>query len=116
MHNGGGPACLRLRVVLTDRELERVKPGVLFNESLYAALKSWIEKHYRDRLTPADLGDVKLLNESRNALDDLTKILGLGSIYRFQGALSKCGNLIMNRPAPRVKDKKKVRNQLWQCR
>jgi succinylarginine dihydrolase len=51
---------------------------------LFGRLDSWIEKHYRDRLAPADLTDPQLLVESRSALDELTQILGLGSLYDFQ--------------------------------
>jgi succinylarginine dihydrolase len=32
-----------------------------------------------------DLRDPQLIEESRAALDELTQILGLGSIYPFQG-------------------------------
>jgi succinylarginine dihydrolase len=32
----------------------------------------------------ADLADPALLDESRHALDELTQILGLGSLYDFQ--------------------------------
>jgi succinylarginine dihydrolase len=85
MHNGGGPACLRLRVVLTDRERSLVNPAVFLTDALYESLKRWIERHYRDRLTPADLADPQLLDESRRALDELTRVLELGSIYPFQG-------------------------------
>ena len=84
MRNGGGPACLRLRVVLTDDELATMHQGVLFTDELHERLTTWIERHYRDRLTPDDLADPSLLNESRAALDDLTGILDLGPIYRFQ--------------------------------
>lgn len=84
MRNGGGPACLRLRVVLTDAELQAVAPGVLMNESLFSTLNNWVERHYRDRLTEADLADPHLLIENRQALDELTRIMGLGSIYPFQ--------------------------------
>ena len=84
MRNGGGPACLRLRVVLTDAELQAVAPGVLMNESLFLTLNNWIDRHYRDRLTEADLADPQLLIENRQALDELTRIMGLGSIYPFQ--------------------------------
>jgi succinylarginine dihydrolase len=84
MRNGGGPACLRLRVVLTDAELQAVAPGVLMNESLFLTLNNWVDRHYRDRLTEADLADPQLLIENRQALDDLTRIMGLGSIYPFQ--------------------------------
>ena len=84
MQNGGGPACLRLRVVLTDDQLARVHGGVLFDERLERELVAWVEAHYRDRLALDDLRDPKLLDESRHALDRLTQILGLGSIYEFQ--------------------------------
>ena len=84
MQNGGGPACLRLRVVLTEIELERVHAPVLLTDTLYAELTAWVERHYRDRLAPEDLADSELEEESRSALDDLTQILKLGSIYSFQ--------------------------------
>jgi len=84
MKNGGGPACLRLRVVLNEAERGAVTPGVWIDDTLFTRLDGWIETHYRDRLAPADLADPKLLNESRTALDELTQILGLGSLYDFQ--------------------------------
>jgi succinylarginine dihydrolase len=84
MRNGGGPACLRLRVVLTDAELAAMAPGVRFSAALHAQLETWVKLHYRDRLTPRDLADPALLEESRRALDELTSILGLGAIYPFQ--------------------------------
>jgi succinylarginine dihydrolase len=85
MRNGGGPACLRLRVALTATELSRMNRGVLLDATLYEKLVAWVRAHYRDRLHPDDLADPKLLEESRAALDSLTRILGIGSIYRFQG-------------------------------
>jgi succinylarginine dihydrolase len=84
MNNGGGPACLRLRVPLQDEERARVKPGVFFSERLESELAAWIRKHYRDRLVAADLGDPLLARETMAALDALTGLLGLGSVYDFQ--------------------------------
>ena len=84
MQNGGGPACLRLRVVLTDDQFARVHPGVIFDERLERELVRWVEWNYRDRLEMNDLRDPKLLDDSRAALDRLTQIVGLGSIYEFQ--------------------------------
>lgn len=84
MKNGGGPACLRLRVCLTAEELAAVHPGVLFSEPLFQQLNQWIDRHYRDRLSLKDLADPALLQESRAALDELTAILGLGAFYSFQ--------------------------------
>ena len=84
MRNGGGPACLRLRVVLTEAERAAVNPKIWLDDALYARLVAWAGKHYRDRLVFADLADPQLLDESRHALDELTQILGLGSLYEFQ--------------------------------
>ncbi len=84
MQNGGGPACLRLRVALNQAELAAVNPGVLLTPALYLELLAWVDTHYRDRLSEADLGDPQLLLESRTALDELTRILKLGSVYPFQ--------------------------------
>ena len=84
MQNGGGPACLRLRVALNEREISAVHQKALMNETVYSDLVSWVEKHYRDRISPEDLADPLLLVESRTALDELTQLLDLGSIYPFQ--------------------------------
>jgi succinylarginine dihydrolase len=84
MRNGGGPACLRLRVELDEAEARAVNPGVLMSDALYGKLTAWVEKHYRDRLADADLADPQLLVECRTALDELTQILRLGVVYPFQ--------------------------------
>ncbi|MCW3479142.1 N-succinylarginine dihydrolase [Neisseriaceae bacterium JH1-16] len=84
MQNGGGPACLRLRVALSDAEIAAVNPKVMMSDALFGQLNGWVDKHYRDRLSPDDLADPQLLVECRTALDELTVILGLGSVYPFQ--------------------------------
>ena len=84
MRNGGGPACLRLRVELNEKQLDAVNPATLMNDGLYGRLTAWVEKHYRDRLGDSDLGDPDLLIECRTALDELSRILSLGSVYPFQ--------------------------------
>ncbi len=85
MRNGGGPACLRLRVVLTEEELAATNPGQRFTPALRHRLEAWAGTRYRDRLLPADLADPSLLVECRTALDELTQILSLGSdFYPFQ--------------------------------
>jgi succinylarginine dihydrolase len=87
MRNGGGPACLRLRVVLNETELQRVNSFQRLDDGLYPRLEQWIERWYREELAPADLADPQLLDESRHALDQLTAILNLGSdFYPFQRA------------------------------
>ena len=45
-----------------------------------------MRRHYRDRLAPADLRDPALAREAMTALDELTRMLRLGSVYDFQRA------------------------------
>ena len=84
MQNGGGPACLRLRVVLTQEELDATNSKFILNDQLYAELKSWVERNYREQISPDDLADPNLARECFVALDELTQIFGLGSFYEFQ--------------------------------
>ncbi|HMA30765.1 MAG TPA: N-succinylarginine dihydrolase, partial [Casimicrobiaceae bacterium] len=84
MRNGGGPACLRLRVPLTPAEHAAIRGRVVLDDRLATALEAWIRRHYRDRLDPTDLRDPALLDESRRALDELTRLLELPSVYPFQ--------------------------------
>ncbi|MGV8928173.1 MAG: N-succinylarginine dihydrolase [Brevundimonas sp.] len=85
MRNGGGPACLRLRVVLTEAEQAATNPAMRLTDALHARLSTWANRWYRESLAPADLADPQLLAESRGALEELTGILSLGTgFYPFQ--------------------------------
>jgi succinylarginine dihydrolase len=84
MRNGGGPACLRLRVALTAAERAAIVANIWLDDALHAALVGWVERNYRDRLAPSDLADPALLIEGRRALDELSALLRLGSVYPFQ--------------------------------
>jgi succinylarginine dihydrolase len=84
MRNGGGPACLRLRVVLNEQELVQVNPSFVLTDKLFTTLNQWVDKHYRNDLSASDLADPDLLVEGRAALDELTQIMQLGSFYNFQ--------------------------------
>ena len=81
MKNGGGPACLRLRVVLSEEELNAIHQGVILTEDLYIKLKDWILKHYRDVLSPADFIDPYLYRESEAAFHELMHLLNLSSYH-----------------------------------
>lgn len=84
MRNGGGPACLRLRVPLTAEELKAVNPACIMDEAKLRTLEAWVMKHYPETLTPDSIKDPELMHRSRAALDELTRILALGNVYDFQ--------------------------------
>jgi len=84
MRNGGGPACLRNRIVLNQLEISQLPQKIIAKEATIDSLIQWADQHYRDQLLPADLVDPKFIDEVRIALDQMTQILDLGSIYEFQ--------------------------------
>jgi succinylarginine dihydrolase len=85
MRNGGGPACLRLRVVMNDAQHYALDARCIMSDALFDDLNHWINKHYRETLSPDDLADPTLMHEGRTALDELTQIMKLGSgFYPFQ--------------------------------
>jgi len=84
MHNGGGPACLRLRVRLEPHEEKALRGRILWNGNVHDQLVACVSNRYRDLVTLDDLADPEFVNECRTALDEITQILDLGSIYAFQ--------------------------------
>ena len=80
MRNGGGPACLRLRVVMTEDELASCHQGVILDEELIDDLQACVRSTYRDRLAPADLADPKFADECRIAREALLEILELDAL------------------------------------
>ena len=61
MCNGGGPACLRLRVVLSEEELAAVNQDYIFDEAKYQNLKDKIESRYPDEFELKDICSKALL-------------------------------------------------------
>jgi succinylarginine dihydrolase len=72
--------------VLTAQQAAAMHQGVIFTEALHAQLVTWVERHYRDRLSPADLADPALAGEIDAALTALTGILGMPTLYDLPGA------------------------------
>ena len=77
MRNGGGPACLRLRVVMTEEEIASAHQGTLLDEARIDALQAVVRKHYRDELSPADLADPLFAEECLAARQAILDVLNL---------------------------------------
>lgn len=77
MRNGGGPACLRLRVVMTAEERATCHQGVLLDEARIDALQDVVRATYRDRLSVADLADPAFMDECLTARERLLRELDL---------------------------------------
>lgn len=77
MRNGGGPACLRLRVVMTAEERAACHQGILLDEEKIDVLQNIIRETYRDRLSAADLADPAFVEECRTARKAIIEVLDL---------------------------------------
>ena len=80
MSNGGGPACLRLRVPLTEREIENMAQGILFSTEIYRQIKSWVESFYSAKFDGQSLSDSSVHSKNQKALKELSGLLGLGPL------------------------------------
>lgn len=83
MCNGGGPACLRLRIEMTNDEISKSHTPIFLTPALYEALVKWVEQYYRDKLTLKDLEDPQLLKECQDALSQLSNLLKINKLYKF---------------------------------
>lgn len=81
MANGGGPACLRLRIPLRADQLATVHDGFMITHTRLAELTTWVERHYRDRLATTDLCDPNLIGEHHAALRELSDICHCPTLY-----------------------------------
>ena len=75
MRNGGGPACLRLRVVMTQAELSAMNRAYILDESKIDDLQKWVRHYYREQLSVADFADPGLVDELASAHQALTRLI-----------------------------------------
>jgi succinylarginine dihydrolase len=77
MKNGGGPACLRLRVALSDAALAAVDRRFLLDEAKLDRLERLVEAEWPETIAPADLADPALWQSCHQAHERLLATLGI---------------------------------------
>jgi succinylarginine dihydrolase len=75
MLNGGGPACLRIRVVLNEEQLKKTNQKMMFSNDLYQKLKKSIETYYPEKFELSSISNASMLEQIENAYIDLQSIL-----------------------------------------
>lgn len=80
MRNGGGPACLRLRVVMTPEEIAACHQPCLLTNDVIDQLQDVVRRTYRDSLAPSDLADPAFASECRLAREALLAVLDLSEL------------------------------------
>jgi succinylarginine dihydrolase len=78
MRNGGGPACLRLRVPVSPAALAAIHPGYRLTPARWDALAALVERHWPETVAPADLHDPELWAAGRLAHDALQAFIERG--------------------------------------
>lgn len=68
MANGGGPACLRLRISLNREQLASLPPRLFLDAEQYHRVHDWIVKWYPEQLTLRELADVTLVEHLEQAV------------------------------------------------
>jgi succinylarginine dihydrolase len=77
MANGGGPACLRLRVVADPATVD---PRFLADQAKLDAIAACVEAHWPERIRPAELADPGLAIRAEAARAALHRLLGLEAL------------------------------------
>jgi succinylarginine dihydrolase len=75
MRNGGGPACLRLRVPVSDEARAAIDPRFLLDGRKWEALARLVERAWPETIAPSDIADPALWAEARAAYDALEATL-----------------------------------------
>jgi len=76
MSNGGGPACLRLRVPMTRAQWFALSDHARFTDALADDLLEIIRRTYPERVTASDLSDPARVRAARAATAEIRRRLG----------------------------------------
>lgn len=76
MRNGGGPACLRLRVQVSEAQRAAIDPRFLADHARLDALEAVVQAHWPAAILPTDLGDPALWDACLGARAALLEALG----------------------------------------
>jgi succinylarginine dihydrolase len=81
MRNGGGPACLRLRVAVPEADVAAIDPRFLMTPDKLSALRAYIGQAYPAEARPDDLGDPAFHKTALDCLAGLLAVLDLADVY-----------------------------------
>nr|WP_047167579.1 N-succinylarginine dihydrolase [Sphingomonas sp. Y57] len=75
MRNGGGPACLRLRVPIGEEAMRAIDSRFLLDERRWEELCALVDRHWPERIDAAELADPALWAAAGAAHDALDALL-----------------------------------------
>jgi succinylarginine dihydrolase len=75
LKNGGGPACLRLRMPLTAQEYQQVHPGIKLTPAKIKQLEHLVNSLYPDRFHPTDILEAACLDQCLRAVAAISEMM-----------------------------------------
>lgn len=77
MRNGGGPACLRLRIPLSQLQIAALRENtrVIVDYAMLSKLEKLIERYYTETLTPEGLRNPELYDNCKSLLAELSILM-----------------------------------------
>lgn len=79
MRNGGGPACLRLRVAVSREAHAAIDPRFLLDERACDRIEAVIAREWPESIAPEDLGEPDLWHHCRSARAALLDVMGFAA-------------------------------------
>ena len=76
MRNGGGPACLRLRVPVDGAARAAIDPRFILDAARWESLARVVEAHWPEKIAPDDLVKPDLWAQAREAHAALEAAIG----------------------------------------
>lgn len=83
MKNGGGPACLRWRAFLSEKEFQTLPSKLIFDLRVYEELKKWIHEFYEEEILFEKLMKKSFLEKTEKAFRELAQIIEMEDLYDF---------------------------------
>lgn len=80
MRNGGGPACLRLRVTLSDKELVALQGKLILNDERHQQLVDLVSRRYPEQLSLDQLSNWEFAREILDIVREIYRSLALPEV------------------------------------
>ncbi|RLT97006.1 N-succinylarginine dihydrolase [Ketobacter sp.] len=77
MRNGGGPACLRLRITLSEVELGALQGKLILDDERHQRLVDLVAQRYPQQMLPEQLAEWDFAREMQSIVEDIYRVLEL---------------------------------------
>ena len=80
MRNGGGPACLRLRISLTPSQIDQIPASMRISLSTLSQLRKLVETEYPEKVEPSDFVNPDFAEQCERISLQIARLWGANSV------------------------------------